>query len=214
MSRSAVAVALATTVFCSCQSIYYDAMEKVGVHKRDILVDRVQSARDSQADAKEQFKDALEQFSAVVHFEGGKLEEKYNKLSREFERCSSGAEEVKERVAKVESVANALFKEWKSELRKYTSRELRDASERQLRTTRDKYDTMIASMHKAAKTMDPILGAFQDQVLFLKHNLNARAIASIQQEAARVEADVARLIKDMEASIAEADAFIREMGTE
>ena len=45
-----------------CSSAYYGAMEKVGVHKRDIMVDRVEDARDSQAAAQEQFKSALEQF--------------------------------------------------------------------------------------------------------------------------------------------------------
>ena len=36
-----------------CSRAYYGAMEKVGVHKRDIMVDRVESARDAQQDAKE-----------------------------------------------------------------------------------------------------------------------------------------------------------------
>ena len=36
-----------------CSSTYYGAMEKVGIHKRDILVDRVEDARDSQEDAQE-----------------------------------------------------------------------------------------------------------------------------------------------------------------
>jgi hypothetical protein len=62
--------------------------------------------------------------------------------------------------------------------------------------------------------MDPVLAAFKDQVLFLKHNLNARAISSIQQEAEKVKSDVERLIREMEASIAEADKFISELGME
>jgi hypothetical protein len=34
--------------FTGCSSMYYGAMEKLGVHKRDIMVDRVKEARDSQ----------------------------------------------------------------------------------------------------------------------------------------------------------------------
>ena len=38
----------------ACQKAYYSTMEKFGVHKRDIMVDRVGEARDSQEEAKEQ----------------------------------------------------------------------------------------------------------------------------------------------------------------
>jgi hypothetical protein len=31
----------------ACAGVYYDTMESVGIHKRDILVDRVESARDA-----------------------------------------------------------------------------------------------------------------------------------------------------------------------
>ena len=57
----------------------------------------------------------------------------------------------------------------------------------------------------------PVLAVFHDRVLFLKHNLNARAIASLGGETDDIEADVSDLIAEMERSIAEADAFIKEM---
>ena len=56
-----------------CSGVYYDAMEKVGIHKRDILINRVEDARDAQSEAQEQFKSALEQFGAVVHIEKSNL---------------------------------------------------------------------------------------------------------------------------------------------
>jgi hypothetical protein len=66
-------------------------------------------------------------------------------------------------------------------------------------------------MRAAEQKMQPVLVAFNDQVLFLKHNLNAQAIASLQTTAAGIETDVNRLIEDMEKSIAEANSFIEEM---
>jgi hypothetical protein len=59
--------------------------------------------------------------------------------------------------------------------------------------------------------MDPILVVFNDQVLFLKHNLNARAIASIQDEVTVMEEEVANLIVDMNAAIAEAESFVKQL---
>ncbi len=213
-TSSCVMIVVSALILSSCQTAYYGAMEKIGIHKRDILVDRVKGARDSQDDAKEQFKTALEQFSEVIDFDGGDLEKKYNKLNRSYEKSETAAAEVHERIDKIDSVAKTLFKEWTGELRQYTSPQLRKESQRQLNETKRKYEELMITMRAAAEKMDPVLAVFRDQVLFLKHNLNSRAITSIQTEARDVEKQIAILIKDMEASIAEADAFIRELAVE
>ncbi len=45
-------VSFLMVALAGCQSAYYNAMERVGVHKRDIMVDRVESVQDAQTDAK------------------------------------------------------------------------------------------------------------------------------------------------------------------
>lgn len=197
-----------------CKSAYYKTMEVFGYHKRDLLVARVEDARDAQKDAKEQFQSALEKFSAVVEFEGGELEEKYKGLKAEFERSESKADAVRGRIEDVEDVAEALFREWESELGQYTNERLRRSSEQKLDETRRSYSQLISAMKRAESKIAPVLSAFRDQVLFLKHNLNAQAVASLREELVSVEADIASLIKEMEASIAEADEFIGAMAKE
>ncbi len=194
-----------------CQRAYFNALERIGIEKRELLVDRVERARDSQDEAKEQFRDALDEFSALVGFDGGDLEDTYEDLSRAYERSEERAGEVRERIDAVNEVAEALFDEWEGELDAYDDQRLRRESERQLRDTRDRYEDLLAAMERAERKMAPVLEAFEDQVLFLKHNLNARAIASLEGTVAEIETDVDRLIEDMEASIAEANAFIEEM---
>jgi hypothetical protein len=206
-------IALTLTAFAlylgGCQSVYYGAMEKLGYQKREILVDRVEDARNAQEGAKNQFRSALEKFSAVVNFKGGDLEERYNQLDSEYQRCDSKAKAVHNRIADVEEVSKALFDEWQAELKQYTNQDLMRASERKLNDTRRRYQQLIQAMKRAEKKIDPVLSAFRDQVLFLKHNLNAQAVASLQKELSTIEVDVTVLIKDMEASIAEADKFIK-----
>lgn len=201
-----------TLTLAGCGQAYYGAWEALGVHKRDIMVDRVQDARDDQEQAKEQFASALEEFSAMFEIDGGELEDKYSTLRSALDASESQARDVTNRIDSVESVSEALFGEWEDELDQYTNAELRTASEKQLRQTRKKYDQMIAAMRNAESKMQPVLEAFRDQVLFLKHNLNARAIASIQGSAGELETDVAKLIEEMQVSIDEADAFIEQMG--
>ncbi|MFH0878835.1 MAG: DUF2959 domain-containing protein [Lentisphaerota bacterium] len=199
-------------LFSGCQSAYYGAMEKMGVHKRDIMVDRVKAARDSQEDAKQQFTSALEQFKSVVNVKGGDLEAKYNKLNAELQKSEKQATEVRDRIEAVENVSNALFKEWKAELKQYSDQKLRKSSQAKLEQTQAKYKQMMAAMKKAESKIDPVLNPLRDQVLFLKHNLNAEAISSLSEDVASVQLNVDQLIQDMEASIAEANQFINAMG--
>ena len=201
-------------VFAGCQSAYYGTMEALGHHKRDLLVDRVEDTRDAQQDAKEQFQSALEKFTEVVNFSGGQLKEKYTELNAELEKSESKAKAVRGNIGNVEDVSNALFKEWESELSQYTNDNLRRASEQKLEQTRQRYSQLIDVMKNAEAKIEPVLSAFRDQVLFLKHNLNAQAIASLHDELTSVKADIASLIKEMEVSIAEADAFIKAMSNE
>ncbi len=197
-----------------CSSAYYGTMEKLGYYKRDLMVDRVEAAKDAQEDAKEQFKSALEQFSTVLKVDGGELEEKYDQLKTAYDESNDRAETVRERIESVEDVSEALFDEWQTELDQYSSDSLRRSSARKLKQTRRQYTQLIGAMKRAEKKMEPVLSAFQDQVLFLKHNLNAKAIASLQTELVSVEAEVNSLIRDMEISIKEADAFISSMAKE
>ena len=197
-----------------CETTYYKTMEKFGYHKRDLMVERVEEARDAQKEAKEQFESALEKFSHVVKFEGGELEEKYKKLKAEHEKSESKAEAVRDRIEAVEDVAEDLFDEWQDELNQYTNQSLRRSSERKLKQTRQQYSQLLRAMKRVEKKIDPVLSAFRDQVLYLKHNLNARAISSLRNELVSVEADVASLVKEMEASIAEANTFIKAIEKE
>jgi hypothetical protein len=194
-----------------CESTYYNAMEKVGVHKRDILVDRVGEAKEAQEDAQEQFKDALSEFRSVVSFDGGNLETHYNRLNSEFEDSEAAAEEVTERINKVESVAEALFDEWQDELQLYSNARLRADSANKLQATKRQYSALIKSMRSAEKTIEPVLNALRDNVLYLKHNLNASAIGALKGELAGIDRDVQQLIGAMEKAIKESDAFIKQL---
>jgi hypothetical protein len=201
-------------IVSGCSSAYYGAMEKIGIPKRDLLVKRVGAAREAQQEAKDQFANALEKFLSVTHVETGELKVKYDQLNSELTRSQDRAKDVRDRIASVSDVSEALFSEWKQELAQYSDASLRNESERQLRETRRRYDDLMVTMKRAADRMDPILRKFADQVLFLKHNLNAQAIAGLSSTNRGLQDDISRLIADMEKSIREADAFIKAMKPE
>jgi len=197
-----------------CSTIYYGTMEKLGIHKRDIMVDRVKAARDTQNEAKTQFLTAMDQFKSVVNFQGGDLEREYNKLNATLQKSEAKAAEVRSRIQAVEDVSAALFGEWRAEIKQYASDTLRKSSQRKYDATKEKYAELIEAMQKAESKLDPALVPLRDQVLFMKHNLNAKAIAGLSDELLSVQMNVDTLVRDIESSIAQADAFIASLQAE
>jgi ElaB/YqjD/DUF883 family membrane-anchored ribosome-binding protein len=197
-----------------CQTAYYETMEKLGYHKRDLMVTDVKKARDAQQEAKEQFKSALDRFTKTLNVPGGELQDKYDLLNDEYQQSEKRAQAVRSRIASVEDVSEALFTEWEGELKQYSNASLRQKSQKQLTQTRSQYAQLIKAMKRAEAKMDPVLAKLKDHVLFLKHNLNAQAIASLKSELTTVEGNVDALIKDLNASIQEADTFIASMEKE
>ncbi|MDJ0806783.1 MAG: DUF2959 domain-containing protein [Gammaproteobacteria bacterium] len=195
----------------ACTSAYYGTMEKVGYHKRDILVDRVESARDAQAEAQEQFKSALDQFASVVQLQDSDLKRAYENLHDEFEDSESAANAVSARIEKVESVAGALFEEWQEELALYQNQSLKASSSRKLQETKERYREMLKTMKRAESSMQPVLNTFRDNVLYLKHNLNAQAIGALRGEFSSLKADIGQLIDRMNLSIDHSTRFIKSL---
>ncbi|WP_144212081.1 DUF2959 domain-containing protein [Shewanella donghaensis] len=206
-----LALLSSSLLISGCQSAYYGAMEKVGYHKRDIMVDRVEEAKESQEEAQEQFSSALEEMQALLAFDGGNLEDAYNKAKDEYDSAQSAADEVGNRIDKVEDVAEALFEEWETEIQEISKASLRRNSTTKLKETERSYNSLVKGMRRAEAKMPPILTALKDNMLYLKHNLNAQAIGAIKGEFESLQSDISSLISEMNKSIAESNKFIEAM---
>ncbi|MCA8948610.1 MAG: DUF2959 domain-containing protein [Planctomycetes bacterium] len=209
LARRAALAACAALV--ACGSLYYATMEKFGYQKRDLLVERVQDAREAQGEAKEQIQTTFDAFKGLTGFQGGELESRYKQFKSLYERSADRANDVDKRIASVESVSQAMFEEWGQEIGQISNPNLRGKSEQMKRDTEQRYGELMTTMQAAAQRMRPVLTAFSDQVLFLKHNLNAAAISSLESESSKIQADVASLVAEMQRSIDEADKFIASL---
>ena len=207
------ALLAASLVFqtAGCSSVYYAAYEKVGVYKRDLLKKRVVEARDDQKEAQTQFKDALTRLKEITKFDGGQAESAYRTLKSEYDDCVKQADVVRGRIREVETVSTDLFAEWEKEIAQIGTPSLASASRQQLSATRQRYNELHRALISAEQTMTPVLKQFNDYVLFLKHNLNAQAIASLKGEATSITTEINRLIEQMNKSIARADEFVKNM---
>jgi hypothetical protein len=212
--RRALNIVLPGLLLCTlagCQSAYYAAWQKLGYEKRDILVSRVQKTAEAQTAAKQQFQTTLDQFKGITHFNGGDLEAEYKKLNADYEDCKSRADSVVNEIASVDKVATAMFDEWNSELSEYSDPKLKESSQQKLNDSKARYKQLLTLMLKSADTMTPVLTKFHDNVLYLKHNLNASAIASLQGTSVEIDTNVQNLVQQMDASITEAQSFIENL---
>ncbi|EIC30517.1 Protein of unknown function (DUF2959) [Methylomicrobium album BG8] len=191
------------------KSVYYNARETIGGdHKRAIVVHQVEQACVSLRETRNEFEDALQRFKMLVNVNDALLEHRYHQLNRKYQFCRAKSEAVSTRIRAIEEVSEALFAEWEKELDEYNSRTLRNHSKQQLRLARQNYARLLKSLRTAEAKIHPVLSAFKDQVLYLKHNLNAQAIAALQNEFVVIGVDIAQLIQAMEQTIAEASSFV------
>jgi ElaB/YqjD/DUF883 family membrane-anchored ribosome-binding protein len=188
----------------------YSTLEAFGYEKRDILVGRIRNTQEGQASAQEQFQSTLDALKELTGKDGGDLEKAYDRLKSEYERSETRANNVRATIKTVEDVAGDMFAEWAEESGQINDAKLRADSEAKLRDTQARYQGMADRMNAAAARMDPLLQTFKDQVLYLKHSLNAQMIAGLEDVVIDIENEVDVLVADLQKAIDEADEFINE----
>ena len=205
--RIAAVLTLAVTL-SGCSTLYYSSMKKLGKEKRDILVSRIEDGKQAQQDASKQVKTAYEAFKELTNFQGGDLEKVQKSLSKEFDDVEDRANKVTDQIASIDKVGQDLFTEWSGEIDQMSNGAMKNDSRNLLKETRDRHLKLMKQMKSSEAKLKPVVQAFRDQVLYLKHNLNARAINSLKKTVIEIDDDIAALVKDIDASNAEADRAI------
>jgi len=202
---------IAVALMAACSTAYYSTWEMLGREKRDLLRSNVEAVQDEQRAAADGFEDALDRLRGLYDVDAGDLEQTYDKLKKDLERSEARADGIRDRIEKIDSIANDLFEEWEGEIEEISNPSYRAKSRVKLDETRETFSGLAASLKRAEASMGPVLTQFNDNVLFLKHNLNAAAIGGLGAEIESIEADIEVLLADMRASIAEADRFLTTM---
>jgi len=213
--RRELTVSLNAAVVCfviawtmACSSAYYSTWEMLGKEKRDLLRSNVEAVQEEQREAADGFEDALDRLRGLYDIDAGDLEKTYDKLKDDLDDAEGRAEDIHGRIGKINSIANDLFEEWEAEIGEISNPSYRTKSRQKLDETKDKYAGLAASLEKSEASMVPVLVQLKDNVLYLKHNLNAAAIGGLSAEVDNIEADIENLLADMRESIAEADRFL------
>ena len=207
---------LLAVLLAGCQTVQSALRTTLGsssTNTRGVLVSRVEAARQTQVEAKAQFEVTYDLFKQLTEYRTGELEDLYDGFRDEIKECEDYAEEVGTRISGIENVSVQLFTKWGEELQEITDPSLRELSQERLEETVSRNESLVDSLRSTQDKMTPIVTAFGDHVLFLKHDLNAHAIAALNDSVKRVEKDISSLFGVMQSSIKKADVFVASMST-
>lgn len=213
MSRYVLVFAL-TFSFVNCTKLYYSTWEAFGKQKRDLLRDQVEGLAKDQQAVNDEFKDALSKLRSLYGSPHTELAAAYDQLEGDFDDAKAKSDALSHRIDKVESIAQDLFAEWDGEIGKLKTPKYKEDSRQKLKLTRQRFAKLQTSMHKAKKDLAPVLGSLEEQVLYLKHNLNAQALGSIQGEVRAIEGDYKSLTSSMQKAISESQSFLKSLNGE
>ncbi len=195
----------------SCKQRYYTAQGKSGNEKRDRLVEQLRKGREEQEKAKAQYQATLAALQAAPDKSPGKPDELYTKFKQEVGATARRAKTVSDQIAAIEQASGDMFAEWERELAAMHNGELKNKSIILVRKTREQCGALIGQMKAVEAKAQTVLKEFEDQVLFLEHNMDGEAVSSVRTKANSMDAEVKSLAGDIEASTREADAFIASL---
>ena len=193
--------------FTSCSTIYYKSWEVLGKEKRDLLESNMGDLSEDQEDAREEFSSVLEKIQKKYYFDGGKLEDTYDKVSSDYEDLESEVNSVSDQIEKVEEIAEDLFDEWEDEADSFENASYRKRSLASLDKTKKSFKGVLVSARKSEEKMKRLLKKYRDQVLYIKHNLNAKAIGHLSGKLKNLENEMNALILELKSSIEKSKNF-------
>lgn len=207
-----LALPLAFTAGCANGMSLREAFS--GTTPRQQLAERITEARNAQVELKGRFVAALDASQALMDSGDAaqSREQRYDALKVEIRRAEAATKVARRRIAEADAVADRYFASWREELAQYNREELRSFSQEQLDATEGSYKKLKATFDRADASVDPIIGALQDQVRFLDRNLSDRAISTLKRNMVDVGREVTALNRRLDSAITESTPFVAMLG--
>jgi hypothetical protein len=209
-TRLLLALAASLLGLASCQSMPYVSFLKLGkADHREAMLEEARDCRETQLSIQQDFTEIFDLFGKLIQAQAEELESLHGDLNDVLDTCEDDLEDLREHIAELEGQSADLFEEWSADLELFDNPRLRAKSERMLDDTRQRFERFVAALGNAEVAIDPVLSAYQDYVLFFNHNLNPRAIVTLEDTYPELLEDVAALKRTMNKTLKETDDFIR-----
>jgi len=172
------------------------------------LVDSVRSAAVETEESQEDYGSALNLFQRLTAPQAVEIETLNEDFDEALEECQQRADDLAERLESVRTEADTLFQSWTQDLEHFSGDALRKKSEAMMVETQARAQRVITSLESVRASMTPVLLKLQDYSLFFRHNLNARAIATLEDTYKGFDSEFTALNQELEQARAEMATFL------
>ncbi len=205
----AIAAALVLASVPACSFVNNMIKGKTGPADVDDLVAAVENVQKELDVSKGTMLAAVQGLQAITapDFQGDAVKA-YEQLVDVVENSEDQAEDLRKSIEKMQAEAVPVFDQWTKDLEAYSNPEMRQRSQARLSAARERYDAVVAAVEPVLVEYEAINQSFRDHVLFLKHDMNPAALATIQDDVRRIAKDATSLDSRFNGGRAAATAYI------
>ncbi|MSR62254.1 MAG: DUF2959 family protein [Planctomycetes bacterium] len=172
------------------------------------LLDSVQVAQEECVGAREDFGAAFHLYQRLTAPQAVELEELSGDFEDALDACRERAQDLGLRIDAAQKESAALFQGWNEELAHFSGDTLRKKSAAMLQDTQARAQRVAGALEGVRKRMEPVVLKLSDYALFFHHNLNARAIATLEDTYKDFDAEFRALDRELEQALSESQTFL------
>lgn len=172
------------------------------------LVERVRGAQAETSAAREDYGAAFNLYQRLTAPQAVELGALSDDFADSIESCEERAGDVSERIEAIREEADGLFRGWNDELTRFSGEMLRKKSEAMMLDTQARAQRVLDALERVHTRTQPVLQKLQDYALFFHHNLNARAIATLQDTYKDFDTEFKALQAELDRAQTEIEAFL------
>ncbi len=201
--------AMVLLLLSGCASTYLSVWETLGFQRRDLLVARVENAREGADASVAAFERVLDDMMPIAMRDAPVADTRFAALDAAFRDAQDSARRLSSEIEQVETVSQGLFLEWESELAKSRDSDHKRNEQRELATSRQAYNTLIGQFRSAEVGFSPTLNTVRDSIRVLQRNRAEPRSQEDRNALLSLRGDVDRLASELRRAIAVANDFVR-----
>jgi hypothetical protein len=203
-SRLAPVLALLATAACASPTERAETVQRV-----DDLLARIERVQVDSVVSKEAAQASLDELAALCASDfSGNAKQSYSKLLEKMDLSEKQAHRLRDSVEPMRQSAEAVFRQWTTDLQAFGSSRMRQRSQTRLDETQSRYQAVFASSQSALIAYEAFNNDMRDRALFLGHDLNASAVAELSGDIQSLQEEVHALDVRLDAIATAARSYV------
>jgi methyl-accepting chemotaxis protein len=174
-------------------------------------LDRLSKAINNLADAvekgKTEMQETLAAYDNVVNNKDGDLLTPFKRFHSGLEKIEKRREEMKKRADEVKAAATPYFAQWKADLEKFSSEDMKKRSQERMEKTKERYQRIHKTAEEARAAYEPLMATLRDHDLYLSNDLNPESASSLQKDAEKAKKNADTVYEIMDRILKGADEY-------